>query len=95
MRCSNPKDGIIGTKALEVLEVIFKLYKRGPVTFRAIMAEMGFMGTNAVTTHVVTLEKHGLVEQDCVDRRRGGTLRPTCRFIPADQIGGEHGPDCS
>lgn len=76
----------VGSAQMRVLGLVLDGQRRGlPPTLREIAGRMGCGLTN-VALRVDQLALKGLVGWEDNQRR---TLRPTCRFIPAEQLGEE------
>lgn len=64
---------------LRVLAAVMDLGQRGPVTLRGICTALDWKTTNYCWQCLETLRERGLVS---FENRKGGTIRPTCRYIP-------------
>ena len=79
-----PKDRI-GPTRLRVLALVVAARDRGRTpTVKGMARQLGLRVHNGVAVHLRALRRLGLVEWDA---GKGGTLRPTCRFVPADALG--------
>ena len=70
--------------SLKVLYAIMLLADQGkPITVRSIAATCGWTGLGLVQVCLFKLRRKGLVSYQS---RLWRTIRPTCRFIPVEQL---------
>ena len=71
--------------SLKVLYAIMLLADQGkPITVRSIRDVLGWRSTNHVSTCMKVLRSNGMIAYEPPKFR--GTIRPTCRFIPVEQL---------